>query len=62
MSIANIINKSTQLIDTKYIPPYDEILGYGQFSSTADSNSSSIKLNNQIILKFKDLKIKKVNK
>ena len=36
MSIANIINKSTQLIDTKYVPPYDEILGYGQFSSTAD--------------------------
>jgi hypothetical protein len=32
MSIANIINKSTQLIDTKYIPP----LGYGQFSYNAD--------------------------
>jgi hypothetical protein len=32
MSIANIINKSTQLIDTKYIPP----LGYGQFSRNSD--------------------------
>jgi len=32
MSIANIINKSTLLIDTKYIPP----LGYGQFSRNSD--------------------------
>ena len=36
MSIANIINKSTQLIDTKYVPPYNEVLGYGQFTSNAD--------------------------
>jgi len=36
MSVAEIINKSTNLIYTKHIPAYNEVLGYGQFSYNND--------------------------
>lgn len=36
MSVANIVNKNTLLVDTRYIPPYSETLGYGQFSRNSD--------------------------
>lgn len=35
MSVIEIIDKPSYLINTKYIPPYNQVLGYGQFSYNA---------------------------
>ena len=35
MSVIEIIDKPSFLINTKYIPAYSQILGYGQFSNTS---------------------------
>lgn len=36
MSVAEIIDKPSFLINTRYIPPYNQVLGYGQFSYNAN--------------------------
>ena len=36
MSVREIINNTTKLIETKWLPPYNLLLGYGQFSYNAN--------------------------
>jgi len=36
MSVREIINNTTKLIETKWLPPYNQTLGYGQFSYNAN--------------------------